>query len=402
MHSAVQTFRAPVVRPDLPPLLQAQEKGMILTSEIALTNRLCPGRQFLVTGSDGKTSTVSMLQKILEISGEKEGFSAYLGGNIGTSLLQATEAMTPRDCAVFELSSFQLLDLFPKSHKATLLNITQNHLDVHTSFSEYIEAKTHIFRDTRCKIIQADCPYTLDFLEAGDAVCCPSLSPKEAKEKFAGYATFSFDGEWVYYSEGTATVPIFSKHDVKVKGLHQLKNAITAAALAYPDASLLDIREGISRFEGVEHRLEQVAMLGNVPCFDSAIDTTPARVEATLSAVKGKPTVICGGSDKGLDYLPLAYTLLRHAGRVVVTGQTALKILSALEKAFQETNKSIDVYHQNRFVDGVEKAACITPSGEALVLSPGCASFDEFANYKAKSAAFLATLKKLGAVPIKS
>ena len=176
---------------------------------------------------------------------------------------------------------------------------------------------------------------------------------------------------------------------------------MTAAAMAWETASPEHILAGISAFSGVPHRLEMVAKLGDIPCFDSSIDTTPARVEATLSAMSGKPTVICGGSDKGLNYLPLAETLLRRAGRVVLTGDTAQSILLALETVFQKEQKEIPVFLKKDFTDSVKTAVEQTPKGEALVLSPGCASFDRFTNYKARGRAFLEILKGLGATPTK-
>ncbi len=393
-------FRSPVIRPDLPALGKAVRQGTILTSEMALTDSLCPAVRFTVTGSDGKTSTVSMLHKILTAVGEKEGFSAFLGGNIGTPLLEQVEQMMPKDRAVFELSSFQLMDCFPKSRVATVLNLTQNHLDVHTSFEEYIDAKTHIFTNAEKKVIQAECPYTLEFMEKGDIICTHTHTAEEVRRTFGNHPTVWLSGDQVCYTEGNATEYLFSRADLQVAGTYQLYNAMTAAAMLYPFVSSSDIRTGLSRFHGVPHRLQKVATLGDVVCYDSAIDTTPARVHATLSSFSGKPTVICGGSDKGLDYLPLAKTLLTHAGRVVVTGDTAKAISEALEHLFATEGKAIPVYREKRFADGVKKAVEITPKGEALVLSPGCASFDEFANYKAKSASFSDILKSLGAKPI--
>lgn len=393
-------FRSPVIRPDLPPLTKAVKQGAILTSEVAWTNALCPARMFLITGSDGKTSTASMLYAMLRCKGERQGFSAYLGGNIGTPLLESADKMKREDCAVFELSSFQLLDTFPKSEVATVLNITPNHLDIHTSLREYIDAKNRIFKNAHRKVIHPHCPHTLDFLSSGDVLCSLFLTEKERKQEFGNRAAVGFDGEWVYFSEGNTHLQLFSKDDLQILGQHQLQNAMTAAAMALEIASPQDIQKGIRGFRGVPHRLQMVAKYKGIPCFDSSIDTTPARVEATLSAMKGKPTVICGGSDKGLDYLPLAYTLLRRAGRVVVTGETAPKILEALKKTFKEEKKSIAVFYEKDFTQSVKTAAEQTPVGEALVLSPGCASFDMFANYKARASAFLEILKSMGATPV--
>ena len=393
-------FRSPVIRPDLPQLRHAVACGAVCTSEIAWTIHDTPAKRFLVTGSDGKTSTSSMLYSIFSLAGEQEGYQAYLGGNIGRSLLKATADMRPTDRAVFEISSFQLLDLFPKSEVATVTNLTPNHLDVHTSFEEYKDAKLRIFKNASQKVISADCPHTLCAISSGDILWSSSLSLSELKAKFGNHPFVWRTNQTIYYTEGNTTAEVMPIQDLYFKEGYQVSNAMTAIGMAFPFVKAEYIRQGLATFSGVAHRMQRVARYGNVLCYDSSIDTTPSRVKATLSALGGKPTVICGGSDKGLDYLPLAYTLLSHSGRVVLAGQTKEAIYNALTKAMQNTNQSLPVFVEKDFKAAVQTALSITPEGESLVLSPGCASFDAFRNYQDKSRAFLDILLGMGAVPI--
>ncbi|MBO5788979.1 MAG: UDP-N-acetylmuramoyl-L-alanine--D-glutamate ligase [Clostridia bacterium] len=382
-------FRSPGIRPDILAFEQAKAMGKILTSEMSWFFAKCPSPVYAITGSDGKTTTSTMTASVLSAWRQAH---TYLGGNIGISLLPMLDRLTVHDRVVLELSSFQLWDIAPKTDASAILNISENHLDMHQDMAEYIETKSHILTHAKRRVLWDDCPHYLDFLRQEDTLCSFSHPLSYLQKTYPCHSFVWRAGERLYYTEGRATHTLFSTHDMYVGGMHNIKNAMTVIGLLGGVVTKEALFRGICHFRGVPHRMQYVGEFQGVRCYDSAIDTTPARVHATLSSFEGKSTVICGGSDKGLSYDPLAKTLLEFADLVVLSGATAPKILKAIAQ-FPAPQKP-PVYHVENFGEAVTYALSHTPKGGRLILSPGSASFDQFASYKQKGDAFLAYLAK--------
>lgn len=386
-------FRSPGIRPDLPELTAARAAGAVVTSETALFCRRCPARLYAVTGSDGKTTTASMTYTILQKAhGADRG--VYLGGNIGHSLLPELRRMREGDDAVLELSSFQLCDLRPKTRAAAFLNLTENHLNWHTDMREYREAKINILPLADRRVLSADDPVTLSAARQGDCLFSALLSPEELCRRFAGCPFVCLSGGRICYCDDGALTPVMEAATLPLSGKHQLLDAMAAIALVWGDVPTEAMAEALCAFRGVPHRMQTVAVVRGVRCIDSSIDTTPARTETTLSALPGHPTVLCGGSDKGVSFRPLARALLRRAGCVVLTGQTSRAIREALEA--EGAPGKLPLFVCDDFDEAVARAFSHTPAGETLLLSPACASFDRFRNYAERGEHFAELVRKLG------
>lgn len=386
-------FRSPGIRPDLPELLAAKAAGAVVTSETALFCRRCPARLYVITGSDGKTTTATMTHAILRTAhGADRG--VYLGGNIGHSLLSDLPAMREGDDAVLELSSFQLCDFSPVTRAAAFLNLTENHLNWHTDMREYEKAKANILPGAGRRVLSADDPVTLSRRRSGDVLFSALLSADEMYRRFGGCPFVCLSEGRICLCDDGALTPVMEAAVLPLPGKHHLLDAMAAMALVWGDVPTEAVREALSAFRGVSHRMQTVAVVRGVRCIDSSIDTTPARTETTLSALAGRPTVLCGGSDKGVSYRPLAKALLRYAGCVVLTGETKAVIREALEA--EGASGRLPLFVCTDFDEAVACGLSHTPAGEALLLSPACASFDRFANYAERGDRFARLVKKSG------
>ena len=385
-------FRSPGIRPDLPELTRATKAGAVMTSEIALLCRNCPARIYAVTGSDGKTTTSAMTHAVLQAACDGT-HRVYLGGNIGRSLLCDLPHMTACDRVVLELSSFQLCDFYPHTRAAAVLNLTENHLNWHTSMEEYRQAKAHILPHAKRRVLSADDPATLSMAQPGDCLFSTEMPPDALWQQYGRRPLVCLCEGTVCLCENGETTPVFAAKDLPLPGVHHLRDAMAAMGLLWGDVSPETMRAGLLSFHGVPHRMQKVATVGGVVCVDSSIDTTPARTAATLAATPGRPTVICGGSDKGVSYLPLARVLIARAGCVVLTGQTRDAIRRALTE--EHCPPELPVVVCEDFEEAVRVAFSLTPPGETLLLSPACASFDRFEDYRARSRLFCETVRRL-------
>ncbi len=385
-------FRSPGMRPDIEQIIKAVERGAMLTSEMELFLLLTPAKVVAITGSDGKTTTTTLTGKMLSNVGR-----VFVGGNIGKPLLPEVENMTSDDFAVVELSSFQLQTMKMSCQTAAITNITENHLNWHHGMDEYTEAKFNAFRHGECQrlVLNADNEGTL---AAGKLAS--ELLPRPR------LVFFSLDGnfpecadEKVYikddaltWSDGTLERKLLDISSIKLPGRHNVANYMTAIALCLPYLADIDgVKALASEFGGVEHRLELVRVHKEVKYYNSSIDSTPARTAAALSALNEKPIIICGGSDKGVDFVPLARTLCKRAKAVVLTGACRDKILSA----FGGMTDKPGIYVEPDFTDAVEKAASLADNGDTVLLSPACASFDAFMNFEERGRTFKKIINSL-------
>lgn len=374
-------FRSPGVRHDLPALERAKENGTIVTSETALFCDLCPASIFAVTGSDGKTTTVSMTAAILRTAAKGQR-NVYLGGNIGESLLSALNGMTALDEAVLELSSFQLADLTPRVYSAALLNVTENHLNWHTSMQEYASAKSHLLAGAEARVLFADDATVSSMAREGDCLFSSKQSLHALLKAFGErpYVYLQNGKVWLYV-KGESQI-LFDASVLRQSGEPFLLDAMAAAALARSRASREDMEAALASFSGVLHRMTYLGKKNEISIYDSGADTTPSRTAATLSAIGECDTVLCGGSGKGLSYIPLAKAIANKGAFAVLYGQTAASIAEALGK------EGVTFVQAQTLADAVEYAMAHTKKGGTLLFSPACASFDAFSDYKARSRAF--------------
>jgi len=357
-------FKAPGIRPDLPQFIEAQERGAVLTNEMEVFFELCPGRIFAVTGSDGKTTTTTLIAKMLE----KQYGKVYLGGNIGKPLLPDIEKITEDDYIVVELSSFQLQAMKSSPKVAVITNLTPNHLDWHTDMDEYLDAKKNILRYQNI-----DDRLVLNF--ENDATRCA------ADDAIADVTFFSSVN---HLSEGVCEIDgwicydgekVLKTDDILLPGRHNVENYMAAIAATYGYVTSAVVCEIARTFGGVEHRIELVRELNGVKYYNSSIDSSPTRTEAALRSFKQKVIVIMGGYDKQIPFEPLAEPVADCAKAVILTGATAEKIAEAIK------DTGVPIHNATDLKGAVDIAYGIATEGDVIILSPACASFDAYANF---------------------
>ncbi|MBE6620496.1 MAG: UDP-N-acetylmuramoyl-L-alanine--D-glutamate ligase [Ruminococcaceae bacterium] len=379
-------FRTPGIRPDHPAILSAVAQGAELTSEMAWFLEITPATVLGITGSDGKTTTSTLTAKMLEAAGK----TVYLGGNIGQPLLPLAPLMTADDFAVVELSSFQLMDLPPHCvpHRAVLTNVTPNHLNWHPDMREYTLAKTHIYAGKRCErlVTNAD-NETTAALAAAEVGTRQVITFSTRQDLSQGRSLCLKDGHITLRQDGGDT-PLLSLDDIRLPGEHNVQNYMSALGLVHdllpPDA----IRTVATTFGGVAHRLEAVRQRRGVTYYNSSIDSTPARTTAALSALTQPVVAICGGYDKGIDFAPLADALCTRVRAVVLTGATADKIYRAILSCPVYDEHLLTVVREPDFEKAVLAASALANPGDAVLLSPACASFDAFPNFEVRGHTF--------------
>ena len=391
-------FRSPGMRPDIPAFAKAVANGAVLTSEMELFFELTPATVIGITGSDGKTTSTTLTGLILSQEyKDEEKTRIFVGGNIGTPLLPMVADMTVRDFAVVELSSFQLQGATHSPHVSVITNVTPNHLNWHTGMEEYTYAKTNVFRHAPCRrvVLNAENDITA---EMGGEVDIPITYFSSVKESHTAFtlkegdsAVYVRDGKIYLWSDGTER-EIMQAAQLLLRGRHNLENLMAAISLTFEYASAESVREVATTFTGVKHRMEPVRVSGGVTYYDSSIDSTPVRTAAVLSAMPIKPIVICGGYDKRIPFEPLADAICEYAKAVVLTGATAGKILTALSKKADVQEGRMPVYMQPDFTEAVKLACTVAQPGDAVLLSPACASFDAFKNFEERGMAFRAII----------
>ena len=393
-------FRSPGLRPDLPAFSEAVARGAVLTSEMELFFELTPATVIGITGSDGKTTSTTLTGLILSQEYKNdEGTRIFVGGNIGTPLLPMVADMTERDFAVVELSSFQLQGAKRSPHVSVITNVTPNHLNWHTDMEEYTQAKANAFRHTPCRrvVLNIENRITAELARDVDIPVTYFSSRKSAHTDFplrdCDSAIYVREGKIYLWDKG-AEHDIMQDGQLLLRGRHNLENLMSAIALTFEYASPESVREVATTFTGVKHRMEPVRVSNGVTYYDSSIDSTPVRTAAVLSAMPAKPIVICGGSDKGTPYEPLADAICEYAKAVVLTGATAGKILTALSQKDEVQEGKIPVYLQPDFTEAVKLACTTAQSGDIVLLSPACASFDAFKDYKERGMVFRSIIEQ--------
>ena len=404
--SGTLIFRSPGIRPDRGELPECVRRGATLTSEMECFCASTAGRIFAVTGSDGKTTTTTLTHLLLSRSPVNSRRLCRVGGNIGTPLLDCAGDFGTDDCAVLELSSFQLMTMSGPADFAAITNITPNHLNWHTGMDEYIRAKYNVFGErTKRLVLNAKNGPARDAAELFTghvSFFTAANTPDDTFESLTGGRPDSdlyyFDEGAIFRTDGKSREKILDRRDILLPGTHNVENYMTAIALCgeYTDKdTILDVAR---TFPGVEHRLEFVREKDGVKYYNSSIDSTPSRTAAALSAVRGSTVVICGGRDKHLSFLPLADALFEHSSAVVLTGEAAGQIDDAIrERAASRSDggASLRVVREPDFEEAVRKAAALASPGESVILSPACTSFDRFANFEERGRLFKKTVALL-------
>ena len=372
-------FRTPGMRPDLPQLAAAVSRGSVLTSEMEVFFEVCPCPKIAVTGSDGKTTTTTIIAELLKRAGK----TVHLGGNIGHPLLAETGKMKPEDVAVLELSSFQLMTMTHSPHIAVVTNLAPNHLDVHKDFQEYIDAKENIFTHQSAKdiaVFNADNPYTLE--EASRAVGRARLFSRKKELEDGVFLR----GDAVIARHNGEERQVMTTADIKLPGVHNIENYM--AAIAAVDGLVPDgiIRDFAREFGGVEHRIELIRTRNGVRWYNDSIASSPSRTIAGLNSFKEKVILIAGGKDKGISYDALGPVINDHVKLLILCSATAGVIRRVTEQAANYDGLEIvDVedYHQ-----AVALAGSRAQEGDVVILSPASTSFDRFANFMERGRVF--------------
>ena len=365
-------FRTPGMRPDVPELAAAVARGSTLTSEMEVFFEVCPCPIIAVTGSDGKTTTTTIIAELLRSAGK----TVHLGGNIGHPLLAETPSIQPEDVAVLELSSFQLMTMGRSPHIAVITNLSPNHLDVHKDFAEYITAKENIFTHQNAQdiaVFNADNSITAQQAERALGRARLFSRKNEVED-----GVFLRDGKIIARHGGQERV-VMNREDIRLPGEHNVENYL--AAIAAVDGMVSDDRiAAFARsFGGVEHRIELIRTLDGVRWYNDSIASSPSRTIAGLRAFPEKVILIAGGKDKGISYAELGPVVNDHVKLLLLCGATAGVIRESVEQAENyQGMEIIDVadYHQAAQI-ARERAA----EGDVVILSPASTSFDRFKNF---------------------
>ena len=382
-------FRSPSALPTKHEFQSAVKKGVILTSEIEMVLKLAPCKIIGVTGTEGKTTTTSLIYEICK----KAGYNCFLGGNIGKPIFTKINQMKPEDIVILELSSFQLMGMTVSPNIAVVTNVFPDHLNVHKSYEEYQDAKKSIFRNQTEEgivILNKDNEITEKF---ADEVKGKTIFFSSTKKLKNGYVYDREDGFIKKCTDGKCE-KILNKNDIKLRGVHNYENICSALAATETVASKEAQIEAVKNFKGVEHRLEFVREIDGVKYYNDSIGTSPASTIAGLNAFDENIILLAGGSDKGLDYKEIGEVIAKKVGTLILTGPTAQKIEEATKQALSE-EKSIEIIHTNNLEESVKVAKEKARSGDIVLLSPASASFDAFKNFEERGNYFKTLVNNL-------
>ncbi len=374
-------FKTPGMRFDLPELLAAKKRGAIITSEMEVFFDLCPGEIIAVTGSDGKTTTTTLIHEMLK----EEGYRTYLGGNIGTPLLDKVGEMSAEDKIVVELSSFQLHTMKKSPHVAVITNLSPNHLDMHKSMEEYIDAKKNIFlyqsEDDRL-IVNYDNEITRPFYEKakGEAVYF------SRQNDISGIKIK--DGVIRYRGEEVLKVS-----DIFLPGVHNIENYMAAIGAVWGMVKKETIVKVAKTFRGVAHRIEPVRELDGVRYYNDSIASSPTRTTAGLRSFEEKVILIAGGYDKKIPFDEFGFTVKERVAKLILMGHTAPQIEEAVRKACGE--EVLPIFHAENMEEAVKIAYREAKTGDIVLLSPACASFDKYKNFEERGNHFKRLVEEL-------
>lgn len=367
-------FRTPGLRPDVPEIAACVDRGAVLTSEMEVFFEVCPCTIIAVTGSDGKTTTTTIIAELLKAAGRR----VWVGGNIGHPLLCEADGMLATDYAVLELSSFQLMTMKHSPHIAVVTNLAPNHLDIHRDMAEYVAAKENIFRHQSGEdvaVFNADNDIT-----AEQSRRAPGRARLFSRQGEVADGVF-LRGEDIVCRSGGHERVVMTTGDIKIPGVHNVENYM--AAIAAVDGLVPDevIRRFAREFGGVEHRIELVRTYRGVRYYNDSIASSPSRTIAGLRSFHEKVILIAGGYDKHIPFDVLGPEIVEHVKLLVLCGATADKIRAAVENAPGYQPGKPEILDVTPFTAAVEAARDRAQPGDVVTLSPACAAFDQFKNF---------------------
>jgi len=374
-------FRTPGLSPNSPELVLAAEKGSVVTSEMELFFRLCPCRILGVTGSDGKTTTTTLISEFLK----EAGYNVYVGGNIGKPLLPDVAGMVPEDMVVVELSSFQLMSMGESPNVAVFTNLSPNHLDYHHTMEEYTAAKLNIFTHQKAgdrAVFNHDNDITRSLARQA-----PSEVMLFSRKQRLEEGVYLRDGA-IWLTNAMGSREVLPLDDIRIPGLHNIENYM--AAIAAVDGLVPDkcVRAVARRFTGVEHRIELVRELNGVRYYNDSIGTSPTRTMACLESFDQKLILIAGGYDKGVPFTQLGVEMVQKVKTLILCGATAPAIRRAAEEAPGFGESGMEIVETEELAAAVAAAQAAALPGDVVVLSPACAAFDQFKNFMERGKRF--------------
>ncbi len=375
---ADMVFRTPGMHPGNPALAALRERGAEVTSEMEVFFEVCPCRILAVTGSDGKTTTTTLISEMLKADGKK----VWLGGNIGTPLLPLVPQMAESDFAVVELSSFQLMDMRRSPLRAVVTNLAPNHLDVHKDMQEYVDAKKNIFafqNESGLLVLNADNAITAEFTGNGTT----HFFSRQGKNCYVRLEN------GIIFRGGQR---VLAAEDILLPGVHNIENYMAAIAAVEGLVSDDAVRSVAKNFGGVEHRIELVRIKDGVRYYNDSIASSPSRTIAGLRSFREKVLLIAGGYDKNIPYDVLGPEICAHVKKLFLCGATAPKIRQAVENCVGEKPEMMDC---GKFENAVRAAIAAAQEGDVVLMSPASASFDEFKNFMVRGNFFKAMIKEL-------
>lgn len=373
-------FKTPGMRFDKPELLRAAENGAKITSEMETFFELCPSHIIAVTGSDGKTTTTTLIHKMMT----EAGYRTWLGGNIGKPLLSEVDDMKSEDYVILELSSFQLHTMPYSPEIAVITNLSPNHLDWHTDYEEYIDAKTNIFKHMKPEnelILNADNADSAALLPL--AYCNVKTFSRRTKA-----SVYAENGK--IYRSNTAVLDI---NDIKIPGMHNVENYMAAIAAVGELVSDEIIVKTAKEFGGVPHRIELVREFDGVKYYNSSIDSSPNRTINTLNVFKNKVIMISGGKDKGIPYDEIGDAVVNGVKTLILIGATSDKIAEAVRNA--DKNNEVEMIFVSSYDEAVNNARAKATDGDVVLLSPASTSFDMFRNFEERGNLFKKLVNEL-------
>lgn len=377
-------FKTPSMRIDSEALVRAKEEGAYITSEMEEFVRYCKGKIYAVTGSDGKTTTTTIISKLLI----EEGYKTWVGGNIGTPLFSKIEEIDKKDMVVLELSSFQLMTMNLPIDVAICTNLAPNHLDMHKDMQEYIDAKKNIYlyqENDDVLVVNIENDITNSF-------------KKEAKGEVREFSSKQKVENGAYYENGILYLDgkeVCKKENIVIKGMHNVENYLAAFSATKDDVSIKSMKKVAETFIGVEHRCELVRELNGVKYYNDSIASSPTRTLAGLRAFDKKVIIIVGGYDKHIPFEPLAYEGYPYIKELIIMGATKDKIKVAFDKLEEEKGIKVNMHFVNDMEEAVNKAKELAKEGDVVTLSPACASFDMFKNFAVRGNVFKKIVNEL-------
>ncbi|MBQ7128865.1 MAG: UDP-N-acetylmuramoyl-L-alanine--D-glutamate ligase [Clostridia bacterium] len=382
-------FRTPGMYFNQPILQEFIKKGVVVTSEMEVFFDICPCKIYAITGTDGKTTTTTIVSKVLEKAGKK----VFLGGNIGTPLLPLIEQMTADDVAVVELSSFQLISMRKSPDISAVTNIFEDHMNVHKDMAEYIGAKINILSHQNA-FSRTGLNMDNEETKKLSSLVRGKLIYFSRKQKPETGAYLSHDG-YLCYTENGKTEKIIHKDEIKIPGLHNVENYLTAIAVLHGDVENDCFVSVANEFGGVEHRIEFVRELDGVRYYNDSIATSPASVTAGLKAFGKKVIIIAGGSDKQLDYTTLSGAINKYVKVLILLGETAEKIKKAVVEDKTYNQNEIKIIDADTLENAVNIARENAVLGDVISLSPASASFDKYKDFEERGRHFKKVVKDL-------